>query len=140
MTDQRVECQWRQEGEYKVCINAGCGNRVLSTKPLRARCKGSPGKAAGPTPDGPGSELESLLSTMGYRASASCACKKLRDDMNTWGPDGCREKLGEILERLERNAKTLGTRVYNRRAARVVVKLAIYKAARRERREKSGGD
>jgi len=53
-------------------------------------------------PEGVGTELEKLFGNIKF---ASCGdCKRLRDQMNNWGPEGCKERRDKILARLKANA------------------------------------
>jgi len=54
-----------------------------------------------PGPDsGPGTALESILSELGIKRTASCGCDAFASRMNIWGVEGCREHREEILEHL----------------------------------------
>lgn len=53
-----------------------------------------------------GSELRAMLSSLGFRACGKCV--DFANKMDEWGPDGCKERKQEIVERLREEAKQRG--------------------------------
>ncbi len=47
--------------------------------------------------DGPGTELSAILDTLGITERVGCDCKTKMAQMNTWGVEGCREHVAEIV-------------------------------------------
>lgn len=54
---------------------------------------------------GPGTELKALLTSLGISGDEGCGCDKFAAQMNAWGPDGCRDRLGTIRDWLTANMK-----------------------------------
>jgi hypothetical protein len=91
---------------------------------------------------GPGTELLKMLNPpkmlkaplklLGFVLrvkNIECAgsCIAYARKMNAWGVAGCRERIEEIADHLEAQAKKL-TMPFNRRVAKVLVRLAIRRA------------
>lgn len=82
-------------------------------------------------PDGgPGTELKSLLRTIGITSSPTCSCNARAVQMDEWGPDVCESRMPEILAWLEGQAKARRL-PFVRFAAEQAVKLAIRRARRK---------
>lgn len=69
-------------------------------------------RAAGPLSidsigDGPGTELLGIFKSdpIGKHATSCPACLQLAQQMNQWGPAGCRERMDEIVEDILPRAK-----------------------------------
>lgn len=56
----------------------------------------------------PGSELTSLLASLGLHGSGGCGCASLAARMDAWGVAGCRERREEILAHLREKAAGAG--------------------------------
>jgi hypothetical protein len=56
-------------------------------------------------PEGPGTELEKLISWFKVKSS-KCNCGKRIQKMNEWGPDKCEERMDTILRWLQHSAIT----------------------------------
>lgn len=88
------------------------GHGPLAGKPyqLPGVARGRPPRAAPPraTPPGPGTELGRLLLSLGLKKESGCGCGKLRDAMNNWGVEGCREHREAILAQLRKSQERLG--------------------------------
>ena len=54
---------------------------------------------------GPGTELETIFKSFKFPTCGRCAL--LRDEMNSWGIEGCEERVDTILERLRKNASMI---------------------------------
>jgi len=94
-----------------------------------------------PPATGPGTELAKLLKmplrVLGslWRVNVGSGCLTCYDyaaEMNRWGVAGCRERLEEIVDRLQEEAKLLGL-PFTRRGASFLVRLAIRRAEKQER-------
>lgn len=70
--------------------------------------------------DGVGSQLWRLLESLGIKHTAACKCLELAEQMNAWGPAGCRLARAEIVERMRANAKHYGWGAVATAAARAV--------------------
>jgi hypothetical protein len=46
---------------------------------------------------GPGTELKGLLTSIGITEKPNCGCRARMVQMDLWGPNGCRERLDEIV-------------------------------------------
>jgi hypothetical protein len=76
---------------------------------------------------GPGSELEKLIKRWFRQdATESCPCRSMIVQMNTWGPDGCREHIDEIIDVMMGEAEKRGmlkSRIFGlKRAKRIGAK------------------
>lgn len=80
-------------------------------------------------PDGPGSILSGMISTMGIKSTPNCSCRRHAIEMNTNGPDWCEENIGTILSWLEEEAKKRNL-PFVRTVAKVMVQRAISKSRR----------
>jgi len=49
---------------------------------------------------GPGCQLKRLLSWFGIRDDGKCGCDEYAAQMDRWGPDGCEERMDEIVSHL----------------------------------------
>ena len=83
-------------------------------------------------PDGPGSILSGMISTMGIKSTPNCSCRRHAIQMNTEGPDWCEENMGTILSWLEEEA---GKR--NLPFVRTVAKMMVQRAVSKSRRLKA---
>lgn len=62
-------------------------------------------KAATHRKHGVGAHLHKLIKTyLGQKIIAGCGCGSMIEKMNTWGPDGCRKRIEEIIDYLEKIA------------------------------------
>lgn len=59
--------------------------------------------------NGPGTELQTLLESMGLKAKKGCSCKAMVRQMNRWGIEGCRENRAWIIARMKDNYKKYST-------------------------------
>lgn len=53
---------------------------------------------------GPGSELKAILTTIGIKSS-NCGCNSMAGKMDRWGPDGCEERIEEIVASMMKEAR-----------------------------------
>lgn len=99
-----------RRGQCSACPVADRGAPRPFDKPP-APPKGSrplPRPSRPPAPlDGPGTELESLIKTLGLVREGCGGCQGLRKQMNRWGADGCRGHREQILTRLRKAYKEL---------------------------------
>jgi len=80
-------------------------------------------------PNGPGSILTNMISSMGIKSTPNCSCRRHAIEMNSKGPDWCEENMSTILSWLkEESAKR--HLPYIESVASLVVKRAI-KTSRR---------
>lgn len=84
--------------------------------------------------EGPGTELLKLLDKpikiLGFILRIKledCECEAYARKMNAWGVVGCRRRILEIVDRLQRQAKRVKM-PFNRPAAKALVNLAIERA------------
>lgn len=54
--------------------------------------------------DGPGNDMEQLLTELGITTPPNCPCKMVKAMMNRLGPDGCREHIDEIVSKMQDNS------------------------------------
>lgn len=118
-------------GFRSECLNCG---RVVPTprngRKLVATCLVFPSGEFMEHPErigGPGTELKSLLEWWGIHDSGKCGCQAFAAKMDAWGPDGCDERMGEILDHLRDAARELGV-TYSRFTAWLLVRRAIARA------------
>lgn len=80
-------------------------------------------------PNGPGTILTNMISSMGIKSTPNCSCRRHAIEMNSKGPDWCEENISTILSWLkEESAKR--HLPYIESVASLVVKRAI-KTSRR---------
>lgn len=112
--------------------------KLCQTKPnyRRAWDEGrGPGQVEGqkrkpkPPRQGPGTELHKLLAKLGIRETPSCGCRSRERQMNAWGPDGCLERLDEVVDWMASEAKQRGL-PFVRTAGVVLVRWAVRRARR----------
>jgi hypothetical protein len=83
---------------------------------------------------GPGTELKKLMRRwLGVVATPNCPCNGHALEMDSWGPDGCEERMDTICGWLEEQAKARGY-PYLRFAAEAAVRRAISRVRRRQNR------
>lgn len=80
-------------------------------------------------PDGPGSILTNMISTMGIKSTSNCSCRRHAIEMNEKGPDWCEQNINTILGWL-REESTKRKLPYVDSVARLIVNRAI-KTSRR---------
>jgi hypothetical protein len=96
----------------KLC-DMGCMNAAI------AECESSE-----PRQCQPGCQLTRLLARLSIEKQGGCGCEDYARQMDAWGVDGCRERVGEIVDHLREQAAERNM-PFNRRAATWLVKLAI---------------
>ena len=82
---------------------------------------------------GAGSELKSLLRSLGIASSQNCSCNARAKQMDEWGPDECEKRLPEIVDWLREQAEARRL-PFVRFAAEQAVRLAIRRARRRAKK------
>lgn len=80
-------------------------------------------------PNGPGTILAGMLSSMGINSTPNCSCRRRALLMNERGPQWCKENKGQILEWLEQEAKKRKL-AYIQSAASLMLDKAIAKSER----------
>jgi hypothetical protein len=80
-----------------------------------------------PYSDGPGTELQKLISWFYSHENKRCKCATRIAKMNAWGPDKCEENMDTILRWLKHSAK-INSVIYVESAVRLLVQLAIRRA------------
>lgn len=78
---------------------------------------------------GPGSHLHDMLGNIGIYAEPGCACLARMREMDARGPDWCSSNLDTIIGWLSEEAQRRSL-PFNRTAARLLVKAAIWRARR----------
>lgn len=87
-------------------------------------------------PNGPGTILTNMISSLGIKSTPNCSCRRHAIEMNEKGPDWCEENLPTILGWLkEESAKR--NLPYIESVASLVVKRAI-KTSRRLSKQNNG--
>lgn len=143
-------CDLNQIGENKYqCQREGCG-RIITPKSVqpvealryvcrvgRSEVQRAQNRVA--LRDGPGAILHKLINHLTHeRITATCQCKSRINQMNSWGPSGCREHLGEIVDWLSKEATKRGWRMAKWKTGKLGIRLmvlyAIRKAERAQRR------
>jgi len=69
--------------------------------PLNELPPGVPSPQLPPPTEGPGTELKKIFAELLISPIASCECDAMANQMNAWGPDGCREHRDDILAHLQ---------------------------------------
>lgn len=83
-------------------------------------------------PDGPGTILSGMISTMGIKSTPNCSCRRHAIQMNTEGPDWCEANIETILSWLEEEAKKR-----NLPFVKTVAKMMVQRSISKSRRLKS---
>jgi len=113
--DERGWRRWR-------CSRAGCGKETGWTPhtPERIHFACLSGAAA------VGTALHAILGALRINPDASCQCAAMQQQMNRWGPDGCRAHRGEIVAHLRRAYhKTDWPQVFTASSAALTSGLAL---------------
>lgn len=79
---------------------------------------------------GAGTELKSLLSSLGIQSSPTCSCNAKARQMDDWGPDECERRMGEIVGWLREQAAARRL-PFSDFAAKQLVRLAIRRARKK---------
>lgn len=87
-------------------------------------------------PNGPGTILSNMISSMGIKSTPNCSCRRHALEMNEKGPDWCEENLPTILNWL-REESSKRHLPYIESVASLVVKRAI-KTSRRLMKQNNG--
>lgn len=128
--------EWREltANEHARYLALFSGDPIPAKEPEKKSTKTKTLKKH-PTRVGPGTELETIFKTFKFPTCGRCAM--LRDDMNSWGIEGCEEKIETILKRLKKNASLIPImgKVFSKTPVESLVRLAIDNAKIRE----SGG-
>lgn len=80
-------------------------------------------------PNGPGSILTGMISTLGIKSSSSCSCRRHALEMNDKGPDWCDQNTETILGWLKEESTKRGL-PYVEMVAKAMVQRAINKSRR----------
>ena len=81
---------------------------------------------------GPGTELHGLIRQFfGQDYAANCGCENMVRKMNAWGPDGCREHMDEIVDKMIHEGKKRKLLASSLPGARLVAKRVVSLAIRR---------
>lgn len=79
---------------------------------------------------GPGTELKSLLASIGITASPTCKCNKMARQMDSWGPDESLKHTEEIVDVMQETAKARKL-PFLRLAGRRLVRMACARARKK---------
>jgi len=78
-------------------------------------------------PNGPGSILTRMISTLGIKSSSNCSCRKHALEMNEKGPEWCEQNIDTILGWLKEESLKRGL-PFIESVARLMVNAAISKS------------
>jgi len=87
-------------------------------------------------PNGPGTILSNMISTMGIKSTPNCSCRRHAIEMNEKGPDWCEENLSTILGWLKEESSKRHL-PYIESVASLIVKRAI-RTSRRLLKQNNG--
>ena len=96
---------------------------------VTARWSGDPQPEPKPDPNGPGAILKGILSWLKVKVTPDCPCMAFAAQMDEWGPDGCLERMGVILDHLQKQAEARKL-LFSRTIAERAVRIAIWRARR----------
>lgn len=121
--------------------NAGPINRVMAEAKLREVLGPDPEQylqnlfpmTLEEDPDGPGSILTGMISTLGIKSTSNCSCRRHALEMNEKGPQWCEENIDTILGWLKDESKKRGL-PYVETVARMMVNKAISKSVKLKKR------
>lgn len=80
-------------------------------------------------PDGPGSILTGMISTLGIKSTSNCSCRRHALEMNEKGPDWCEQNLDTIIGWLKDESKKR-----NLPFVETVAKMMVNKAISKSRK------
>jgi hypothetical protein len=80
-------------------------------------------------PNGPGSVLSGMLSSLGIKSAPTCSCKRRALEMNSRGPEWCEQNIDQIVGWLEEEAKKRKL-PFIKTVAKLMVQRAISKSRR----------
>ena len=89
-------------------------------------------------PDGPGTILTGMISSIGIKSTPTCSCRKHAIEMNTLGNDWCEENIGTVLGWLKEES-TKRNLPFVEMVAKLMVQRAI-KTSRRALKKKEEGN
>jgi hypothetical protein len=89
-------------------------------------------------PDGPGTILTGMISSIGIKSTSNCSCRKHAIEMNTLGNDWCEENIGTVLGWLKEES-TKRNLPFVEMVAKLMVQRAI-KTSRRILKKKEEGN
>lgn len=79
-----------------------CAECAMGRWRLHMFCRDKPVPAQ--LPWGVGTCLERKLKRLGFKHTPTCGCLDMAVKMNQWGPDGCSERIDEILAHMRVSA------------------------------------
>jgi len=89
---------------------------------------------------GPGTELHTMLARWGIQAIEGCQCGERIQQMDHWGPAGCREHLDEIVDGLMTEASRRGWTLTDipgfREGSRFAARRLVLRAIRRAEKQR----
>ena len=88
-------------------------------------------------PNGPGTQLSNMLSSIGITSSPTCSCKQRAIIMNENGPEWCENNMDTIIGWLKEEA-TKRKLPFVETVARLMVKRAISKSKRLLKQQNNG--
>jgi len=86
-------------------------------------------------PNGPGTILSGMISSLGIKSTPNCSCRQHAIEMNEKGPDWCEQNLGQILGWLKEESTKRGM-PFIETIAKIMVMKAIKKSRRLLEKEK----
>jgi hypothetical protein len=90
------------------CASCDPGQQRLLPVNARRTCGEPPSRARRRHPPGTGDHLHRLIRRVtGEDLRPGCGCEDWIRQLNEWGPDGCREHMEEIVDRMLAQADTL---------------------------------
>lgn len=94
-----LECDFTYNNGRAQC--RVCGKECAAPRgPVRAKCGIRPRECSGP-----GTELKALLASFGIKASSTCQCNKMAQQMDVWGPDESLAHMEQIVDVMQKTAK-----------------------------------
>jgi hypothetical protein len=87
-------------------------------------------------PNGPGTILTGMISTLGIKSTSNCSCRRHALEMNDKGPDWCEQNTDTILSWLKEESSKRNL-PYIELVAKTMVQRAISKSRRLLAKEKS---
>jgi len=134
----------RADGRYS-CSTTGVVFSKNAKLPIRCSCGAKAADAVNlvPVAHGPGTELKRIIATahrflpwLNLSEQHGCKCNETAAWMDSLGPSGCEQRMGEIVNRLRVEAERRQLRVpFQRIAAEKMVRWAIRRARKRAKTE-----
>jgi len=126
--------EYEEAGDYTQSFIEDKLRQQLGTDPANKLRSMFP-KTLEEHPNGPGTILSGMISSLGIKSTPNCSCRQHAIEMNEKGPDWCEQNLGQILGWLKEESTKRGM-PFIETIAKIMVMKAIKKSRRLLEKEK----